>query len=42
MTWDKNILKNYQNSKEPQHVTIANGNKVQICGQGTTKYFLKM
>jgi gag-polypeptide of LTR copia-type len=28
VTWDKNILQNYQNSKESQHVTIANGNKV--------------
>jgi hypothetical protein len=42
MTWDKNILQNYQNSKESQHVTIANGNKVQIRGLGTNKYFLKI
>jgi hypothetical protein len=36
MTWDKYILQNYQNSKESQHVTIANGNKFQIRGLGTT------
>jgi hypothetical protein len=42
MTWDKNILQNYQNSKESQHVTIANENKVQIRGLGTNKYFLKI
>jgi hypothetical protein len=41
MTWNKNILKNYQNLKESQHVTIANGNKVQIYGQDTTQILSK-
>jgi Integrase core domain/GAG-pre-integrase domain len=41
MTWDKNILKDYQNSKEFQHVTIANGNKVQIYGKDSTQILSK-
>jgi hypothetical protein len=42
MTWDKNILKDYQNSKEFQHVTIANGNKVKFMVKALHKYFLRM
>lgn len=41
MTWDQNKLENIKQLKEPQHVIIANGDKVQIGGTGNTKFFTK-
>jgi hypothetical protein len=39
MTNDVNKLRNFTPLKISQHVTIANGNKMQIYGLGTTKLF---
>ena len=41
MTWDSTKLENITQNKDPQHVTVANGNKVQIQGVGTTKFLTK-
>ena len=41
ITYDKNKLQNVASIKEPQHVTVANGDKVQIGGIGNTKLFTK-
>jgi hypothetical protein len=39
VTWEQNKLQNLTKLNEPQHVTVANGNIVQICGTGTTNLF---
>jgi hypothetical protein len=41
MTWNKNKLTNITQNKDPQHVIVANGDKVQIHGLGTTKFLTK-
>jgi hypothetical protein len=41
MTCNKNKLTNIVQNKDPQHVIVANGNKVQIHGFGTTKVLAK-
>jgi GAG-pre-integrase domain len=41
MTWDQNKLQNIRSTVEPQHVQVANGNKVKIEGLGTVKLLTK-
>jgi hypothetical protein len=41
MTWDQNKLQNIRSTVEPQHVLVANGNKVKIEGLGTAKLLTK-
>jgi GAG-pre-integrase domain len=41
MTWDQNKLQNIIPTVEPQHILVANRNKVQIKGLGTTKLLTK-
>jgi hypothetical protein len=38
MTCNPNQLQNFTKLKEPQYVTVANGNKTQILGTGTTNF----
>lgn len=41
MTWDQTKLQDFKKVRDPQHVNVANENKVQICGFGTTNFFTK-
>jgi hypothetical protein len=41
MTCDPNQLQNLTKLKEPQYVTVANGNKTKILGTGTTNFLNK-
>jgi hypothetical protein len=37
MIYDVNKLRNFTPLNDSQHITVVNGNKVQIYGIGTTK-----